>query len=347
VGYFVLNPPALKPVGDTIKSVQEQFANILLNQEVDAIQTANAMAQGGPIVDEAEVQAATQRRQQMASRRSSSGEARGGAQGEPGGSGEPTEDSGSGDTPGGEGPGPGSRDGTSRFEMQRQIEQQVAGQGILAALPSGSGSASGQTASDILGVGGQAGGYGGVNEGVEKIRTSGGARGGGEGEGTGTGSGRSTARGSRSTEGGSIDAYISDLGSATVASSGVKRTGDFIISDLAPLTEEGKEIEAGGIRQGARDIDDVNSIVLAHSPAVQYCYDRELRRNPDLKGKIVVRFTITPKGTVVNPKIISSTLKNENVERCVLSRISRWDDFGAIDPALGNSTFRQVYTFGF
>ncbi|NOZ60473.1 MAG: TonB family protein [Calditrichaeota bacterium] len=98
---------------------------------------------------------------------------------------------------------------------------------------------------------------------------------------------------------------------------------------------------------GQRNPDDISAIVSKHNAAIQACYQRELRRNPDLKGKIVVRFTISVNGNVTQVELISSTLNNERVERCVLSRIRRWDDFGAIDRTLGETTFRQIYTFGY
>jgi len=98
---------------------------------------------------------------------------------------------------------------------------------------------------------------------------------------------------------------------------------------------------------GQRNPDDISAVVSKHNAAIQACYQRELRRNPDLKGKIVVRFTISPNGNVTHVELVSSTLNNERVERCVLSRIRRWDDFGAIDESLGDTTFRQVYTFGY
>ena len=98
---------------------------------------------------------------------------------------------------------------------------------------------------------------------------------------------------------------------------------------------------------GHRNPDDISAIVSKHNAAIQACYQRELRRNPDLKGKIVVRFTIAASGAVTHVELVSSTLNNGRVERCVLSRIRRWDDFGVIDASLGDTTFRQVYTFGY
>jgi len=95
---------------------------------------------------------------------------------------------------------------------------------------------------------------------------------------------------------------------------------------------------------GGRDPDAVSAVVNSHNDAIEYCYQRELKRTPDLRGEISVRFTIDTEGKVISAQIVSSSLNNPEVERCVLSRVRRWDDFG---PAKVEATFRQVYTFGY
>lgn len=159
----------------------------------------------------------------------------------------------------------------------------------------------------------------------------------------GTKTGKRT-RGARTITEENIDQLLSDLG--TAKSTSLTRSSDLIALELSPLTHEGDE-EGGAVLVGARDPEKVTAVINAHKAALQYCYQRELKRNPNLRGKIVVRFTITPQGTAKDVKILSSTIDSEHVERCVLSRIRRWDDFGQIDPALGDATFRQVYSFGY
>ncbi|MGH7455435.1 MAG: TonB family protein, partial [bacterium] len=110
-----------------------------------------------------------------------------------------------------------------------------------------------------------------------------------------------------------------------------------------PLIEESED----GKATGSRDREAVAAVVAKHTSAIQFCYQRELKRSPNLKGKVVVRFVITPQGAIESVTILSSTLSNGTVESCIAERIKRWDDFGAIDPAKGNTTFRQVYTFGY
>jgi len=332
VGYFVVNPPPVRVSPGTIKNIQDQFATLVIERETDAITIANTLASDEPVVAEEEMEKARQRSENL--RRAQAGEGVAAGTDSEAGSG-----TGTGTGPAGDG-------------SAASVEEAVSGQGILGVLTASSGSMSSAAVRDVLGEGGTVSqDYDRIYSTIDRltsdgrpIRGTGSGTGGTGGEGGGS---RTAVQGERATQGGTIDGLISGPGKAPSSTSGLSRKTEFITAELAPMTESGDEIESGAVRAGARDPDEVATIVLAHSPAIEYCYQRELTRNPDLKGKIAIRFTITPEGKVVNPLILSSTLKNERVERCILSRVSRWDDFGAIDPSLGNATFRQVYSFGY
>ena len=91
----------------------------------------------------------------------------------------------------------------------------------------------------------------------------------------------------------------------------------------------------------------VQSIIARHSLAVQDCYKRELRNDPDLKGKVEVRFRINSEGKVVHVEILNSTIENESLVRCLITRINRWNDFGTGDPNSPDEIYRQLFTFGY
>jgi len=335
VSYFVINPLPQKIHQATINNIQDQYASIVLNRDSENILIANKLVEEKPAVSQAEINKVQQRQKMIAQRR-------GAASGKPavsadrrGGGTEAAQAGYSGSE--------GEEASSSRQQVRQQIDQQVENQGILGILSSSSANAKGSGVGDILGSSTTASqDYNNVFNNLNKLSANGG---GVKGKGPGGSGTRTAARGGRTTKGGGISGAISGLGTTTTKN--MTRTSGYIVSNLAPISDDGKDIDMGAVSSGARDIDDVNSIVQAHSPAIQYCYEREVRRNPDLKGKVVVRFTILPNGTVTKAKIISSSLNNQRVERCILSRISRWDDFGTIDPSLGNATFRQVYTFGF
>ena len=50
-------------------------------------------------------------------------------------------------------------------------------------------------------------------------------------------------------------------------------------------------------------------------------YNRALRDNAQLQGKVVVELTISPEGEVTACRIVSSDLKDEELERKLIARI--------------------------
>jgi hypothetical protein len=74
---------------------------------------------------------------------------------------------------------------------------------------------------------------------------------------------------------------------------------------------------------GALDRSLIDEVVKRHLKAIRYCYQRELTKSPNLKGKIVVKFVIAKDGSVSSASKKSSTIKNAGVESCVVSRFKR------------------------
>ncbi|MFP2931551.1 TonB family protein, partial [Pyxidicoccus sp. 3LG] len=64
--------------------------------------------------------------------------------------------------------------------------------------------------------------------------------------------------------------------------------------------------------------------VRSRLKSIQACYEKELKRNPNLKGKVVVRFTIKTNGRVGDFEIEENTLGNEAVGSCIRTTIRGW-----------------------
>lgn len=220
-----------------------------------------------------------------------------------------------------------------RRRTRDQIKSEVKTQGLLGLLSSTGTKATGDEVRDVLGTELP-------NSNLDKKLAGGSGLTKASGEETGAGKGG--VRGERETEGGGIDNVVGGL-EKSKTSNKVSRTGELEVQEETSLLEG----EEGEVLQGTRDQDAVSVVVQSHNAAIQFCYQRTLKRNPNLKGKIVVRFTIAPQGSVSQATILSSTLNNSSVESCIVSRIQRWNDFGAIDPSKGDTTIRQVYTFGY
>jgi TonB family protein len=219
-----------------------------------------------------------------------------------------------------------------RKQARESISREVAGKGLLGIL-NGVGNVSTRPGSDSdLGTGAD----------LDQIMSSAGGLNTRGQSGTGGGEGSSLAEGR--VRGGRTEntVTINDLMTERNVETGpaVSRKGELKIETPA-------DVAGRGTKSSSRSPDAIQEVLLAHVPAVQYCYERELKRTPDLAGKITVRITVGPDGAVTNAEIVNSTLNNERVERCILSRIRLWNDFKPIGAGEGDVTFRQVYTFGY
>jgi TonB family protein len=94
----------------------------------------------------------------------------------------------------------------------------------------------------------------------------------------------------------------------------------------------GGTLAKGGSGKASRSLEDIK-IVLERSKGSLYAiYNRALREDASLQGKVVVELKIAPSGEVVSVRVISSELKTPELEAKILARI-RTLDFGAKDVA--------------
>lgn len=99
-------------------------------------------------------------------------------------------------------------------------------------------------------------------------------------------------------------------------------------------------------RAKTRSTQDVLRIVQSHTRALQDCYKQELRYDPGISGKIIVRFIIDVDGSVKDASVVTSSLNSPRMEECILNRIKRWRNFPPCDPSVGDKTYRQSFSFG-
>jgi TonB family protein len=80
------------------------------------------------------------------------------------------------------------------------------------------------------------------------------------------------------------------------------------------------EISASGSLDSAA----IASVVKSKISGIKYCYEKELKNNPKLAGKVVVNFTIGETGEVTRYEVESSSINNTEVEQCILRMVRRW-----------------------
>ena len=86
--------------------------------------------------------------------------------------------------------------------------------------------------------------------------------------------------------------------------------------DRRPTISLSAPVVAGSIDKSA-----IQRVISRSKNRIRRCYEVELQRNTNIAGRIKVQFIISANGTVVKVKIKSTTLKNSNVERCLVAAI--------------------------
>ncbi len=93
---------------------------------------------------------------------------------------------------------------------------------------------------------------------------------------------------------------------------------------------KGGVLAKGNSGKATRSIEDIKLVFERNKGAIYALYNRALRDEPALQGKVVLELKIAPSGTVDGLRIVSSELKAEELEKKLLARIRQFD-FGAKD----------------
>lgn len=103
----------------------------------------------------------------------------------------------------------------------------------------------------------------------------------------------------------------------TAVSSGIVRSG---------LNARGPASSGGGGRP-ARSREEIELIFDRNKGRIYSLYARALRDNAELQGKLVLEFTIAPNGEVTMCRVVSSELKDPELERRIIAlvRLFRFD----------------------
>jgi TonB family protein len=93
---------------------------------------------------------------------------------------------------------------------------------------------------------------------------------------------------------------------------------------------QGGSLQKGGSGKASRSIEEIKLVFERNKGAIYALYNRALRDEPALQGKVVLELKIAPSGQVEGLRIVSSELKAEELEKKLLARIRQFD-FGAKD----------------
>jgi TonB family protein len=90
----------------------------------------------------------------------------------------------------------------------------------------------------------------------------------------------------------------------------------------------GGTLTKGGGAKASRSIEEIRLVFERHKGAIYALYNRALRDEPGLQGKVLVELRISPDGHVAGARVVSSELNAGELEQKLLSRIRQFD-FGA------------------
>ncbi len=159
---------------------------------------------------------------------------------------------------------------------------------------------------------------------------------------TGGSGGINTASYSRNTGGGGlagrsttlVEGVVGGGGGGGAGGGGARGRGDGTGSGAGGLggggNGAGGAVQRGGSGKASRSIEDIKLVFDRNKGSIYSIYNRALREEPGLQGKVVLKLSIAPGGGVVDCRIESSELRTPELEAKLLARIRQFD-FGAKD----------------
>lgn len=82
-----------------------------------------------------------------------------------------------------------------------------------------------------------------------------------------------------------------------------------------------KARRSGAGRKASRSREEIEMVFDRNKGAIYALYNRALRRDPTLQGKLVLRLTIAPNGAVTSCEVVSSELGDTELERKLVARV--------------------------
>jgi protein TonB len=82
-----------------------------------------------------------------------------------------------------------------------------------------------------------------------------------------------------------------------------------------------KAVRSGSGQKASRSREEIELVFDRNKGAIYALYNRALRDNPALQGKVVLELTIAPWGEVTNCRVISTDLNDPELERKLIARV--------------------------
>jgi hypothetical protein len=90
------------------------------------------------------------------------------------------------------------------------------------------------------------------------------------------------------------------------------------------------------------DKEAIRRLIRRNKNAIAACYERALVQNSSLSGKVILSWNIVEGGKMTSPKVVSSSLGNQEVEKCLIRRL-----MGLTFPSPGPNEIAEVTSYPF
>ena len=102
----------------------------------------------------------------------------------------------------------------------------------------------------------------------------------------------------------------------------VARTTTQVENPVEGFGPAGGAVRTGGTSaKGSRSREEIEMVFDRNKGAIYALYNRALRQNPALEGKLVLRLTIAPDGRVTACEVVSSELGDSELEQRLVQRV--------------------------
>lgn len=133
-----------------------------------------------------------------------------------------------------------------------------------------------------------------------------------------------------------IDDLIAGIGS--VKATEISKRGDIVI-------QRPESIQGAASSNAKRDNDAINKVVVERKSSIRMTYEKYLKRDPGLAGKITVRFTILASGEVTRIEVLENSTGNTDLESEITRKIALWT-FEAISEGEVTVTYPFIFKPG-
>ena len=186
----------------------------------------------------------------------------------------------------------------ARAARREGIRKNIASKGILAVLGTVGDASSGGAVADVFAEGGIGGDLDSAFEGIAGV-------------------GLATADSGRTKRGGG-SGQAASIGGLATSGGGKVGLGGKQEQRVGSVKTEAPEVD------GALDSAAIARVVRGRMRMVRDCYERELKRDPGLAGKIEIEFTIGEDGKVEEAYVSNNAMGSDAVGACIVGRIRRW-----------------------